>query len=332
MSQTNLGTRYNTGKLRYGLFSAFANKIKAMIYTLGTAKYDDRNWEKGMKFSTLLDSAQRHVALLMSGEDIDPDSGLPHSSHAAWNLEAVTHMMIHHPELDDRPKFWQQSNRIALDVDGVIADFYGAFVEFCKEKGIGFSHGPVENQLSWTLAYSTSPAWAIIHKDEQSMREFFLDRVKPLITPESLPFEPACYVTARHIPSEITMEWIEKHNFPCAEVFSTGQKSKVDILRENKIDRFVDDAWHNFVEINSADIFCYLMDAPYNRKYDVGHFRIYQLSDILTGAHLHKNYPSRYEYYLNKKQITRQNLKDSIENSRVSSNFADLSKLKIDAK
>jgi uncharacterized HAD superfamily protein len=56
--------------------------------------------------------------------------------------------------------------------------------------------------------------------------------------------------------------------------------SKVEIAKESGIDIFVDDRFENFVELNSAGICCYLFDAPHNRRYDVGHKRLYSLKDL----------------------------------------------------
>jgi hypothetical protein len=39
----------------------------------------------------------------------------------------------------------------------------------------------------------------------------------------------------------------------------------------------IDDKYDNYKEITNAGIFCYLMDAPHNQYYQVGHRRIYDL-------------------------------------------------------
>lgn len=302
--KASLGSRDNEGKPRFDLIPADMERIKALIYTLGSIKYEDRNWEKGMKFSTILASLRRHVNALERGEDIDPDTGIAHFGSVIVNAEMLGTMMKAHPELDDRPKFWQKERKIALDIDGVLANFYEAFVKEATARGIGTPDAMYENQFHWNLLYSHHPLWEIIHKDEEAVEDFFVNKVQPF--PVEVPFEPTCYITARKIDSRITQRWLEKHNFPCVPVYSTNEQSKVDILVKNQIDIFVDDAFHNFVDINNSGLtFCYLMDAPYNRKYDVGHMRIYKLSDIITGDHLIHNYPDRIEYYKQQKALNK---------------------------
>lgn len=79
----------------------------AEVLTYGARKYAPRNWEKGLKFSNVYDSAIRH-ALKMQYEAIDAiadgGSGLPHRSHYAWNVIACYVFTLRgRTDLDDRP-------------------------------------------------------------------------------------------------------------------------------------------------------------------------------------------------------------------------------------
>ena len=42
------GTKNDGGKLRYDLIPPRALEALAYVYTIGAAKYSDRNWEKGI--------------------------------------------------------------------------------------------------------------------------------------------------------------------------------------------------------------------------------------------------------------------------------------------
>lgn len=94
------------GKGRYDLISFLALSRIAGVYERGAAKYDDRNWEKGMPIGRTLDSALRHIGQYITGED-DED----HLAQAAWNLIAALHFdegikRGYYPsELDDRPHY-----------------------------------------------------------------------------------------------------------------------------------------------------------------------------------------------------------------------------------
>jgi hypothetical protein len=86
------------GKGRYDLISFFALHRLAGVYERGAEKYEDRNWEKGIKASRCLSSALRHIAQYMMGMK-DED----HLAQAAWNLFAVMHFEQTMPEMIDIP-------------------------------------------------------------------------------------------------------------------------------------------------------------------------------------------------------------------------------------
>lgn len=78
----------------------------AVIYEKGAVKYADRNWEKGMSISRILDSAMRHTTQTLMGKT-DED----HAAHAAWNALAAMHMEemvargLKPAELNDLPQY-----------------------------------------------------------------------------------------------------------------------------------------------------------------------------------------------------------------------------------
>jgi len=76
----------------------------AELYGKGALKYDDRNWEKGYEWSLSLGALGRHLALFMSGEDFDPETGSPHMAAVAFHALAILRFMKEHPEFDDRGK------------------------------------------------------------------------------------------------------------------------------------------------------------------------------------------------------------------------------------
>ncbi len=73
-------------KLRYDLIPPHALEMLASVYTHGAAKYTDTNYLKsgGMAYRRILAALMRHVEAYRAGETDDPDSGLPHMAHAAW--------------------------------------------------------------------------------------------------------------------------------------------------------------------------------------------------------------------------------------------------------
>ena len=91
----------STGKGRLDLITPFGLTRLAKWYELGSKKYSDRNWEKGMPFSRYVDSAFRHLIKFMMGmEDED------HLAAAVWNLLCIIHHQeLGQTELDDLPHY-----------------------------------------------------------------------------------------------------------------------------------------------------------------------------------------------------------------------------------
>ena len=98
-----IGRKNDAGKTRYDLIPPEALDMIAQIYTFGAAKYDDRNWEKGLSWGRCFAAAMRHLWAFWRGEDLDPESGLPHTAHAAWNCFALLTYQIRQTGTDDRP-------------------------------------------------------------------------------------------------------------------------------------------------------------------------------------------------------------------------------------
>lgn len=99
------GLRYNSGKLRYDLIPALANREYAKVWTQALGKYPEGNWEKGMPWTEVIASAMRHLEAIRLGDDIDIESGLLHAAHLQANAAMLTEFHYTHPEFDDRVKY-----------------------------------------------------------------------------------------------------------------------------------------------------------------------------------------------------------------------------------
>jgi hypothetical protein len=75
------------------------------LYGVGALKYEDRNWEKGIKFGRVYAAAIRHLLKFWRGERMDPETGAHHLIAAIWNLTALHHFDSNdkYAEYDDRP-------------------------------------------------------------------------------------------------------------------------------------------------------------------------------------------------------------------------------------
>ena len=83
---SNNGVKFDKLKPRIGLIPAEAIYALATVLTAGAEKYADRNWEKGMDWERPFNALQRHMWAFWSGEDLDPELGVPHTWCAITEL------------------------------------------------------------------------------------------------------------------------------------------------------------------------------------------------------------------------------------------------------
>lgn len=78
----------------------------AKVMGFGQDKYDEYNYRKGegLDYMRLYDAAQRHMLAWSLGEDIDPESGLPHLDHAAASIMMLSDLQSRGGKNDNRPK------------------------------------------------------------------------------------------------------------------------------------------------------------------------------------------------------------------------------------
>jgi hypothetical protein len=95
--------RYDDGKAPIHLIPPSILLHLAEVYAYGARKYAPRNWEKGMDWSRMYDSAMRHLLAFWEGQDLDDESGLPHIAHAMWNVAGLVYYSDLYRDRDDRP-------------------------------------------------------------------------------------------------------------------------------------------------------------------------------------------------------------------------------------
>lgn len=282
--QIGQGARLNDEKTRYDLVEPFQKQQKAQIYTKGARKYAANNWLQGMSWSKCVASGMRHIEAFLRGEDYDyyPDtcdackagnctnhSGELHTAQAAWNFDAITSYYKWFPQGDDRLHMVMPKPKIGLDIDEVICDWVGAWAKYWK----------MDVPKSWFFDYDIMKKFDNMRANN-TLDQFYLD-LKPRINPDDIHFEPHCYVTSRPVSTEVTKKWLEKHGFPLRPVITIGLgESKVEAIKKAGVDIFVDDRYDNFEDLNRNGICCFLMDAPHNRRYDVGYRRIKSLKEL----------------------------------------------------
>jgi hypothetical protein len=86
LQEANKALRYNEGKPQWSLVDFKSLEPFVRVLEFGALKYERENWKKEMELNKILDSAQRHLASMIDGEQIDQESGLEHAGHVICNM------------------------------------------------------------------------------------------------------------------------------------------------------------------------------------------------------------------------------------------------------
>ena len=108
---SNLAERFNDNKIKWSFVSWKALEPMVKVLMFGANKYSPNNWQKGLKYSEISESLQRHLYAFMEGEENDPESKLSHLGHILCNAMFLSWMFIFRKDLDDR-----NINKIEKDV------------------------------------------------------------------------------------------------------------------------------------------------------------------------------------------------------------------------
>lgn len=96
------GKKFDQGKPKLHLLVKEALDGAAYAFMMGEEKYGKWNYREGIEYTKICDSLMRHTLAFLNGEDLDPESGLPHTFHINANAHIIEYMRVHKPEMDDR--------------------------------------------------------------------------------------------------------------------------------------------------------------------------------------------------------------------------------------
>lgn len=94
--------RLNAGKLQWSLVDFTALEPMVRVLMKGAQKYSPENWKKGLSYTSILDSTMRHLTTFKAGEDLDPETGEPHTAHMLCNLMFLAWEELNRKDLDNR--------------------------------------------------------------------------------------------------------------------------------------------------------------------------------------------------------------------------------------
>lgn len=114
MNAPGEGRKDDQDKVRLELFPSVAMFAISRVLTRGAVKYDDRNWEKGMKWSRVYGAALRHLFAWFAGRGPTSKSFLFGDLDDEWQFSHLWHagccivFLISYEEWtigeDDRPR------------------------------------------------------------------------------------------------------------------------------------------------------------------------------------------------------------------------------------
>ncbi len=102
--QGDEATKHDSGKPRYDLIPPEPLDGLACLYGMGAAKYEERNWEKGMNWSRIFGAMMRHAWKWFRGEDYDREDGQHHLLSVIWCAMALYTYAVRSTGNDDRPR------------------------------------------------------------------------------------------------------------------------------------------------------------------------------------------------------------------------------------
>ncbi len=99
-----VGYRNDEGKEALDLIPPEIMFALGKALEVGARKYDKRNWEKGMDWSRVFGSLSRHLWKFWGGEDIDEETGLPHTHLILCNAAFLCTYYVRKIGTDNRHK------------------------------------------------------------------------------------------------------------------------------------------------------------------------------------------------------------------------------------
>lgn len=104
----------------------------AAVSQFGASKYAWNGWRNvDDGYNRYSDAMVRHLAYEGKGEVLDPESGLPHAAHAAWNALARLELALHQEE---QMELWAKTSPEAAEIKEYIDDSYYLNPEKTNEK------------------------------------------------------------------------------------------------------------------------------------------------------------------------------------------------------
>ena len=94
--------KYDAGKTEYHHMPPQAFEMINEALTFGGRKYSAYNWRSGFAYTRCFNAGMRHFWAWCKGENLDPESGLPHLAHGICCFIFLLQFHIDGKGIDDR--------------------------------------------------------------------------------------------------------------------------------------------------------------------------------------------------------------------------------------
>ena len=111
--QVTGGVKDNASKSRVDLIPSKPLIGVGHVLAFGAKKYKPNNWRLGLRWSDTLASAMRHLLAFADGEDIDPETKLPHIDQALCQVLFQSEYFHTNTGIDDRWSSVSEADREA---------------------------------------------------------------------------------------------------------------------------------------------------------------------------------------------------------------------------
>jgi hypothetical protein len=135
--QLRQGVKFDFGKLRYCLEPTYSRECLVRVFTVGSYKYEDWNWLKGMDWTRIVEAMERHLADWKKGIPLDPETALRQLGQVAWGC----YVLLEYERLgvgrDDRkmPTRYADVSAAKVEMDKHLAKARAALDDSRKRKG-----------------------------------------------------------------------------------------------------------------------------------------------------------------------------------------------------
>jgi uncharacterized HAD superfamily protein len=180
---------------------------------------------------------------------------------------------------------------VGLDIDGVLADFLPPFLKLLEARA---GRGPIQVESITDPSFVSHP---YISNEmisdcmiEVSYDSRFWQNLEPLATApqwqileelsrdERLVFVTHRYERGTYSIREITCDWLKKHGIKNPVVYFT-QSYKSELVRELKIELFVDDRHENCLDVaEKTDAVVMMPHRSYNNSFE--HPKVQRIQDL----------------------------------------------------